>query len=192
MKTEDLDMKQLLSSPNKKIASLDVVMLWDPKGKLKVPEGSFLSPGEKNTIFLNPFGDKKIFERMTGKEVKTAEEGRELLSSTLAHELGHFVSHVLHDPVETTFFTSVFGNVPAEKKAWEIAEQITPIRQDVKKAALGSYTDTDRLDSLLEKLEDFPLPAVINAVEEMVTKLVKERDAKNVVEFVDQQLESVA
>lgn len=68
--------------------------------------------------------------------------------TVFAHELGHFIAHATHDPthrpkqlIQDTLTGQVCDlNIPAERRAWEFAKQMSPdLNQETMAHAISSY-----------------------------------------------------
>lgn len=97
--------------------------------------------GEKEfALFLRPQNDSQF---MASTGVKADAEAYE---SVMAHELGHFISEVFHDPSHSQMYRMIFGSIEAETKAWNLAEKMipnNPKREELKRKALQSYVENE-------------------------------------------------
>jgi hypothetical protein len=122
----------------RKIATLDLYV--DPDS----PDSSVTQQKSFNLFEITVNGgsvDKKYgdFRVKTQKDFQT----------TLAHELGHFVSIVSQDQthrninvMEIALTGNVRSQVPAEKKAWELANLMVPdLDKDNERRSLSTYQD---------------------------------------------------
>jgi hypothetical protein len=102
-----------------------------------------LSSAEEQTgpneyeINIRPENDRKFSEMLNIPET------REATQSIIAHELGHFIATVTHDPTHQPLYRVFNGPLAGETKAWDIAEKIVPIEKKVRKIALNSYKEND-------------------------------------------------
>lgn len=97
--------------------------------------GHLHSTGPEHYIIeLNPRSDVNTMRTLYGE--KGARLGADV-RTIFAHELGHIVAEMTGDPahVEKVFFS----RNAREKKAWEIAEEITPVSKEHRELALKSY-----------------------------------------------------
>ena len=118
------------------IATLQVVMRRGNKGGSsamgKVDPSHFF-------LVLRPDEDKTINDNDM--------ESKHLLENVLAHELGHFVSSLLHDPTSSEKLQAAYGYtiVDEERRAWELAEKMTPVDTNLRDKVLKDYAaEADR------------------------------------------------
>jgi hypothetical protein len=86
------------------------------------------------SVMWTPQNDKYI----------TASHGIELTpqdaTSILAHELGHVIAMIVEKAPKDPRFSSPLDLLRAERRAWEIGEQINPkINQELRAKALSTY-----------------------------------------------------
>jgi hypothetical protein len=89
-------------------------------------------------LTINP-SDQKLFEHG-----RVAEEPRKW-ASIIAHEVGHFVAHVFHSPLQDPDVAKVVGPIYGEREAWDLAYYTNPgINQKIKQFALATYEQAQK------------------------------------------------
>lgn len=112
-----------------KIANLEVFIIEgdtaeDRKEQQRPPGSSFYFKDDPMKMRLNlaPMEDRAGLIKAGIK----SDNPKEAVQTIVAHELGHFVAAITKDATHEKLFRFMLGPLPAENKAWEIAENILP------------------------------------------------------------------